>query len=508
MRNRCQWIAMLAVAALAIASQPWALDAAPEHGAALKLAPCRLPSVTAELRCGTYEVFEDRQGHTGRKLPLKVVLLPARRAVAGHDPVFMFAGGPGQTATELVGYFEDGWERDENDVIFIDQRGTGDGHRLDCNNLPGSPDDLQGYFEPVFDARRFRACREQLEKIADLALYSTPIAMDDVDEVRAALGYDKIILDGGSYGSRALLTYVRQHGDHVRSAWIINADPFALKNPLSHARSAQESFDGLVTQCRLENACRRAYPDPSADLKLVLEQLAQKPARVRFEDSATGRWLELMLSRDGFAEGLRAMLYNSGTQLRIPYMLARARHGDLAPFASAALNSRRALRDALRYGMLQSVVCSEDIARIRPGEIERETAGTFLGDVRVRDQLAACQQWPKSRLPEQFATPFESEVPALIVSADLDPATPPRWGEKMAVYFPNSIHAVVPGGHASDNECAASLGRQLFANRALAELDTSCLRNVRERRFYVPENGAEIGRRAGTRLEARSQGGL
>ncbi|MCP4654373.1 MAG: alpha/beta hydrolase, partial [bacterium] len=183
----------------ACTTPPAAKDQPPQ----LVLEPCQADELEG-LLCGTLAVYEDREARTGRKIDLKIVVAPALGEEPAPDPVFFFAGGPGDSAASNAGgqaqYFRG--LRDRRDLVFVDQRGTGGSHPLQCD-APGDPDDLQGYFEPFLRTAEIRACREQLEQIADLTLYTTSIAMDDIDEVRAALGYEQINLVGGSYGTRA-----------------------------------------------------------------------------------------------------------------------------------------------------------------------------------------------------------------------------------------------------------------------------------------------------------------
>jgi len=92
--------------------------------------------------------------------------------------------------------------RAHRDIVLVDQRGTGKSHRLDCK-VPQDPAEVQAYFEPSLPPADVRRCRGELEASSDLTQYTTSIAADDLDEVRAWLGYDKINLTGGSYGTRA-----------------------------------------------------------------------------------------------------------------------------------------------------------------------------------------------------------------------------------------------------------------------------------------------------------------
>ncbi len=127
-----------------------------------KLTPCHVAGVQEELRCGTYEVFENRRTRRGRKLALKIVLIPARSPHPEEAPVFFLAGGPGETNTEFAKDFLESTHRQDRDIVFVDSRGTGEGHRLVCS-MPRSDDHLEGYLQTPFAPEIARACRRELE---------------------------------------------------------------------------------------------------------------------------------------------------------------------------------------------------------------------------------------------------------------------------------------------------------------------------------------------------------
>jgi pimeloyl-ACP methyl ester carboxylesterase len=215
----------ITVLAFATIATLWAAPANSDRATAsaatsrVTLTPCHVEDVKEELRCGVYNAFENRRSRTGRKLPLKIVLIPARQPHPDQGPVFYMAGGPGETATELTGLVMSWGDADEHDVVIVDERGTGDGHRLDCKP-PDSDDNLEAYLNGPFDPAAARACRDDLQKKYDLSQYTTPNFADDIDEVRAAMGYEKINIHAGSFGTYAAQIYMRRHGEHVRSAYL------------------------------------------------------------------------------------------------------------------------------------------------------------------------------------------------------------------------------------------------------------------------------------------------
>lgn len=442
----------------------------------LTLHPCTRPGVVTEVRCGTMTVYEDRAAARGRRIELNVVVLPALHEKPKPDPVFVLAGGPGQAATSLAAGLQNSWYRAQRDVVLVDQRGTGGSNPLACT-LPGSDAEPQGYLNDIFaNAAGFARCRNELENRADLRLYTTPLAMADLDDVRAALGYDRINLAGGSYGTRAALVYMRAYPDRVRSAILNGIAPLALRNPLYHARDAQRAVDAVLDECAADDDCRAAFPALRQEYHAVLERLERAPAAVRVR-TASGN-ARVLLTRSAFAEAMRVMLYNSDRTRLIPLLIHRAYAGDVRPFAQLAVDANRDLRGMLAFGMLMSVICAEDIARIDPEEIPALTAGTALGDGRVRQQMGACETWPTADVPPDYGDPVAVDVPVLLLSGTLDPVTPSVWGEEAARHLPRSLHVVAPGAHGVTGPCIHSIERQFLAAASGTRVDTRCVADM------------------------------
>jgi len=168
--------------------------------------------IQIDARCGTLMVFENPETQTGRQIGLHIVVLPAVSRSPAPNPLFFLTGGPGQAATEsflsLQAAFQD--INRERDIVLVDQRGTGQSHPLRCE-FPEETD-----FDENTDIQPFlEDCLSELD--ADPALYTTSIAMQDLDQVREALGYETINLYGVSYGTRAALTYLRLYPERVRT---------------------------------------------------------------------------------------------------------------------------------------------------------------------------------------------------------------------------------------------------------------------------------------------------
>src|SRR5262249_41888855 len=194
---------------------------------------------------------------------------------AAPDPVFYLAGGPGGSAVDIItrsGRTYLAELRRERDLVFVDQRGTGGSNPLVCQ-AQGDKNDMAAFFGGSFPIERVRACRTELEKIADLKLYSTPIAMEDLDEVRAALGYDKVNLYGGSYGSTAALAYLRQYPGRVRTATLLGVAPPNLKLPLPFAKGVQNALEHLFADCAAVEKCRMGFPQLNEEFDAAVKRL-------------------------------------------------------------------------------------------------------------------------------------------------------------------------------------------------------------------------------------------
>lgn len=467
----------------------------------LLLSPCSIEGTSEKVMCGTYPVFEDRSAKKGRQITLKVVVFPATGKERAPDPFVYIPGGPGSSATEDAPYVAPQFAkiREHRDLLFVDQRGTGGSHPLNCKFFNES--DLQsylGYFFPLEDVRK---CRQELEQKADLTLYTTPIAMDDLDEVRAALGYEQLNLFGGSYGTRASLVYLKRHPKHVRTVTLQGVAPTNQFMPLDFAQAMERALQGILSECNADESCNRAFPNLRAETKAVLERLSQGPIEVEVrktfarggDAAASGNpeeRVKVKLSRDLAAEAVRYMLYHPGPASRAPLLIHEAAQGNFVPLAESALNYRRNLVGSGANGMYLTVTCAEDLPWIKPGEGEKLAANTFLGDYRLRQQREACTLWPRATIPNDYSEPVRASTPVLILTGQWDPVTPPSNGDAAARNLPNSLHVVVPhGAHGFGDlegiDCIERLNTEFVEKGSVKGLDTSCVKNIRRRGFSL-----------------------
>ena len=453
----------------------------------LVLTDCKLEGVEAQAKCGTLEVFEDRV-KKGRKIGINVVLVPASGDKREPEPFVYFAGGPGSAATEDAPGIVDAFKKigEHRDLLFVDQRGTGKSHALDCSFYNANdPQSFLGYFFPLEEVRK---CRSQLEAKADLPLYTTDIAMDDMDEVRAALGYERLNLFGGSYGTRAALTYLKRYPKRVRTVILQGVSPANSYLPSDFPLGNERALQGILAECAADQACNTAFPNLKEEAKSLLVQLMKGPVEVEMQREGTR--FKVKLSRDLAAEAIRYMMYNPVAATRVPLMIHTAAQGNFVPLTEAAIGYRKLLVGTGSNGMYLSVTCAEDLPFIKPGEGERMAENTFLGDYRLRQQREACALWPRANVAKDYGDPVRSDVPVLILTGQWDPVTPPSNGDAVAKTLKNSLHIVVPqGAHGlgglENMDCIERITTEFVERGTTNGIDTACVKTVRRRPFAL-----------------------
>ncbi|HEX5872899.1 MAG TPA: alpha/beta hydrolase, partial [Longimicrobium sp.] len=370
-RSLARWLPLcMALAAVPAAAQ----------GPAFVAGPCP-PNAAEGARCGTVAVPENRD-NPGRMLALNVVVLPARSAAPARHAIAVFGGGPGQAATDMGWLSEKLAElRGDRDMLFVDQRGTGRSHPLQCQlRDPADPQSFLGDFLPPDRTAR---CLEELSRDADLTRYGYIELAHDTEAVRNALGYEQLDLWGGSYGTRAAQVYMRTYPRSVRSAVLEGVVPAEYVQPRTYAQSTEAALNGVAEDCRADAACAATFPDFLGEVRAVAERLARTPGTGEIVDPESGARLRLTLTRSTFADVIRRMLYDVGTAGQIPYLVHRAYGGDYRPALRFALQDRRGYQRALYWGLSLAITCTEDVPFVDVQAAARDNGRTLLGDWRV-----------------------------------------------------------------------------------------------------------------------------
>jgi len=483
-------VALLFLAGRAVLSARRAAGPAPQSP--LALTPCQLahPLQPTRLaaRCGTLEVPEDPARPGGRRIGLRVALVESEAGGKEADPIFFLAGGPGQSATQVYPAIAPALSRANRrrDVVLVDQRGTGGSGRLSCEGGEAAAGDADRDDDERGDEAallRLRACGERLARDHDLAQYSTEAHARDLDAVRAALGVERINLVGVSYGTRAALVYARLFPSRVRTLVLDGVAPLAMPVGALFERDAARALEVGFARCRADAACARAHPDPAGLLARLLVRLDARPERVSMRDPVSGARRTVTLGGDEVRQLVLLLAYEPETVALLPPLLEEAAGGDLAPLAALGAAGARDLRSSMSRPLQLAVLCAED-APYYPAEA---IAAPPFGDTVRRQFERSCQVFPHGRAEPAFREPVRSEAPALLLSGEADPVTPPAWAALAAATLPRSRQLTLAGqGHGTlSRGCVPRLVADFITAADPAGLDATCLERVRPQPFFL-----------------------
>ena len=248
----------------------------------ISMKPCTVRGYTA--RCGTLLVPENRARLQGRKIGLRVVVIPSGRQPARPDAFTYLAGGPGAAATEMTDSVMSIWSavNNDRDILLVDQRGTGRSNPLTCRppDKPiSSPTRCEPSFAPAWTQRW------------DMRFYGTSAAMDDLEAVRAALGYRQLNVYGTSYGATAAQVYLKRHPDSVRTIVLDGATAINVSFYGRFAVNAENALAQVAKRFAAESACRRAYPNWRGQLSSLIRRWDAHPLRNRKGETIDGAGL-------------------------------------------------------------------------------------------------------------------------------------------------------------------------------------------------------------------------
>jgi pimeloyl-ACP methyl ester carboxylesterase len=432
-------------------------------------------------KCGTLSVYENRLAAAGRKIDLNIMVVPAINRSPNPDPLFFIPGGPGEAAVESFGMIAPAFRRinQKRDIVLVDQRGTGKSHPLNCDTGDTPQSQMKVELEK---------CLANLD--ADARFYTTALAMDDLNEVRQALGYDKINLYGGSYGTRAALVYLRQYPEHVRAVILDGVAPPNWTLGPDIARNGQHALDIIFNRCTQDKACSQAFPNVPEEFSSLMGSLSQKSVLLNFPNPVSGEPYTLTMTSDSFANTIFNMSYAPETAALLPLLIDTAyRRNDLSLIAAQGVSTSDQVNSAISDGMRYSVLCAEDEPYFNTDTPQTGYMGSsFMNTVRE-----ICATWPRGDIPANFKAPVASDAPVLILSGEADPVTPPENGALAAQTLPNSLQIVTPGlGHINIYRgCVTDIATTFIDTASVKDLSTSCVKTILPMPFFTSFAGPQ-----------------
>lgn len=459
------WTHAVALAAAALLLTSVAGDAATVSSPTVRWVSCAVADLTA--RCGTLSVPENRATRAGRTIELNVTVIPAQGGRRLPDPIFWLSGGPGGAATEEAATAVEVFRTAnvDRDLVFVDQRGTGGSHPMSCR--VGS--------DPARLADDLRSCLPTLD--GDAWAYTSAWAADDLDDVRAALGYQSVNLYGGSYGGTMVQVYAQRHPDRTRTATMISGTLLEVAIFELMPRNSQQAMAQVFARCAADPACHAAFPDPAGDLRALVARLERGPVDLRLTDPATNQPVRATLAQ--LAPALHSLLLNAQTAALLPRVVHTASRGDWSVVTDLIRANQSTVDEPMLQLMPLAIMCQEPWAMLRPGTTTVAGRG-YLGYADVRAMVGredVCAAMPAPAPAAVYAPPTVVRVPLLMVNGTADPQDPPENVADAGRTYPVSLALTVAGqGHSIPaTPCLISIVTAFIDSASPHGLPTDCL---------------------------------
>lgn len=432
--------------------------------------------VQVTVEAGTLTVPETRARPTGRSIELPYYRLRSTSARPA-SPIFLLAGGPGSSWLDLFESEEENFEevqyyRTIADVILFDQRGAGRSQpALACDGTETVPLDQPLDLERVTREMRklAAACRARLAASGvDLSGLTTLESADDIDALRAALGYKRMSLIGGSYGSHLALALMRRFPDTIDRVVLYGVegpdhtwdDPAARLTTLARIAAAAESSSAL----------RAMIPEGGllAALRTVIRRLESKPVTVTV--TRDGREVSVVVDATIVRLMATAQAGRRSRAAEWPNLILELYRGDYRRLAQRAID-RRTIRMPPNAPMQFTMDCASGVSPDRAARYATDPATEILGDVNIA-YSAVCDAWQAPDLGPEFRAPIVSSIPTLLLHGTWDTSTPIENAREVASTLSNAqLVEVVEGGHGAIynllehwSPMRSQLGRFLRAN--------------------------------------------
>jgi len=426
---------------------------------------------------------------TSTMLELFVAVVPALNLEPAADPLVPIAGGPGQASTEFYAGTASAFEavRRSRDIVLIDQRGTGQSAPMRCDS---DEDIIEGHFSREDTIAQTETCLNSLPY--DPRFFTTSVAVEDLEALRIALGYEQFNLYGISYGTRVAQHFLRRYPESTRTVVLdgVVAPQIALGPAI--ATGAQNTLDSIFDRCAENQQCNDRFPDIRNDFAQLKTGLAEEPAIVMMANPVTGGQEEILFSDVEMAGALRLLSYHPSSVALMPLLIDEAVNGNYAPLAAQFMMVAESLADSMNIGMHNAVVCTEDAPYFASESITRDALdATYIGPVQLDALEAICSVWPKGVMDDEFKVAVASDIPVLLLSGEADPITPPAYAELAAVDLGNALlltgknqgHGQAPRG------CVSKIIGDFVETASIEDLETTCMERLHAMPFFLDFSG-------------------
>jgi pimeloyl-ACP methyl ester carboxylesterase len=456
-----------------------------------------------DVQCGYLTVLEEHANSNGPTIQLAVVIIKSKDPNPRPDPLFIAQGGPGGSTIDTYAehLITNSRLRSNRDIVLFDQRGTLyskpalmckeiDQLTMDTLDKDLSPDEYMNLDIQAADACHARLAREG-DNVED---FNSLENAADIEDLRLALGYDKINLYGVSYGTLLALHMMHLFPQGLRSVILDGVVPPQINTNLESARTFNRSFSNLMDSCANDPVCNRAYPNLEQVFFEVVDKLNKNPVKLKMTDPKNHITYDALMDGDSFMGGLFQMLYVTDLIPALPRMIYDAANENFNFFAN--ITPFFIFDFTTSYGMYYSVWCAEDsdfnpsdmnLTGVRPQIVEFERRGPS-------ELLQICKDWNVKQLSPAIDQPITSDIPTLLLSGGYDPVTPPEYAVDVAktlshnysFVFPTGAHGQAMGGPCQDGII------QAFLDDPSKQPDGSCIAGISKVQFFTRTNMIDV----------------
>lgn len=398
---------------------------------------------------GSIQVLENRDNPKSKGIEIPFFRIKTK-STNPLPPIFVLEGGPGDNPS-VMQKLEDiipplSLFASRSDVVLLDQRGNGNSKpSLSCENSFTLPLDLP------LDTKNFKreyrnyiqeCSRYWKERNRDLEGYNVISMADDIEALRKALDYEKIMLFGGSFGSHHGLAYVKKYPGRVDRASLDS--PEGLQHTIKLPYEVDKVLLQLSDLVKEDPVLSKKIPSFINLVKETLARLEKNPVKAKVLDPETKTALEIVVGKLDLQMATAMTLGRMGYR-ELPYQYLQMKSGDYSWLANWSFGLRRANGNV---GSLMAALtdCASGLTSKRKQAVSKQAQDAILGDALNNVIFEVCDLLPLKDLTHDLKLNFRSKIPLLVICGSQDAKTPVRNGMEIMQNFKNSRLLVVTHG--------------------------------------------------------------
>ena len=442
------------------------------------------------LLVGTLPVYENRDTQNGKKINLFVAVTPAIERDSLMEPIFIIDGGPGVAASNQSYFYTEIEQsyRKYHDIVYVDARGTGKSNPLHCPEIQ-TRSTPQEYFENPYPKEEIESCILRHQDTVDFNFYKSKYIVEDLEDVRQWLGYEKVNLMAISFGGKVSLMYMDRYPNSINRVVLHAPDAPQIDYVSKRGLYSQRSLDELFILCANDSLCSTNYPNIKNEFNVVMQRF--KESKIVQNIKWNGIDQEIELRWPPIAEKISKMLYSDDQYIQIPYLVHQAYLENYEPLLEVMNITDTETDFFFADGLWLSNICAEDLP-VADKNYDKSEKESFLSDYVYTTRKYACDRWPVEPADSSELMAVVSDIPTLLISGHFDPTLPPETGKEIVKHLSNSEHIIVPYmshmlSNLSNIQCYDSYVLAYFESTS-DHVNTECFKEMRPQPFKTTAN--------------------